>query len=120
MNVRNGVEKMKSAAFASKTERKGAGSPNAASIPGPGAYSPSHEAVNPRVTHTVSKTGRDSKFPGSNMDGTADDSATAAHVGPGSYNDDVYTIAKELERGSHILSASMVSDSTRPISADLW
>lgn len=122
MHVRNGVENMKSAAFASATQRKGVsiGLPGE-SQPGPGAYNPSFETINPRITHTVSKTGRDGKFTGSNMDGTGDDCTTGAHVGPGSYDGSgPHTIAKELSRGGHVLSASMVSDSARPISADLW
>jgi len=75
MSVMNGVETMKSAAFASTTIRPTVMAPNFS--PGPAAYpAPSLDTQFPRVTFAVSKTGRDGRYTGDNFDGRGDDSTT--------------------------------------------
>lgn len=128
MSVMNGVERMKSAAFASGTQRSGVAVPSAS--PGPGAYAPVFDAINPRVTHAaVSKIGRESKFTADHIDGTGDDCTTGPHVGPGSYmpmrtnggeTDSMASVSEGL-RSAGLQSASMASESPqRPLAADLW
>ena len=101
MHTMSSGEKMKSASFASTTQRPGLVL-RSATVPGPGAYEPNDAltvnylpGANPQ-SNPISKTGRDSHFVADNLDGTGDDSTTQAHVGPGSYNSHVHkTIAKE-------------------------
>ena len=60
-------------------------------------------------------------FVADNLDGMGEDSNTQAHVGPGSYNSHVHgTIAQTSELAGHSLSASVISEVTRPAAADLW
>jgi hypothetical protein len=124
MHSRNGTETMKSASFASMSKRAGVAHNTA--TPGPGAYEPRQEAVNQRVTHAVSRTGRDARYAGDHVDGTGDDCTTGAHVGPGSYeprrnkDGELGSMARSAEAGSGLPSASMSSETGRPIAADLW
>ena len=122
MYTLNGVEKMKSAAFASKSQRATVVLPNAF-VPGPGAYKPDDSATiehlpgaNPKA-NPLSKTGRDHHFVADNLDGMGDDSSTQPHVGPGSYNSHLHlTISRAWEVAAEELPhASFMSDTFRTI-----
>ena len=120
MSTRNGAETMKSSSFASTSKRKGVVLPQAAN-PGAGAYSPDYMSQEPRQGNLLSQLGRDHKFVSDNLDGMGDDSNTQAHVGPGSYNSHVNgTILDTVEKAGHSLSASVISEVGRPLTADLW
>jgi len=116
MSVRDGAEKMKSSSFASTMQRPGIVLKNW-QVPGPGAYTPTYDSVEPVLGSTVSKTGRDHHFVSDNLDGGAEDAVTAAHVGPGSYNNHYHlTIAQRQDQvKEELLSASIMSDTFRTI-----
>jgi len=116
MSVRDGAETMKSSSFASTMQRPGIVLKNAA-VPGPGAYTPDFNSTDPVLGSTVSKTGRDHHFTSDNLDGGAEDAVTAAHVGPGSYNNHYHnTILQGQDKAKmELLSASIMSDTFRTI-----
>ena len=122
MNVMSDGEKMKSSAFASNSAQRGKFALPQAANPGAGTYSPEYKTVEVRAhPGSISKTGRDHHFVSDNLDGMGEDSNTQAHVGPGSYNSHVHkTISHTTELAGHSLSASVISEVTRPASADLW
>jgi len=85
MWVESGSEKMKSASFATKTQRPTPVLPSWKN-PGPAEYQPNPLAVEPEVGNKMSKVGRKSKYTGDHIDGGAEDSTTTSIIGPGSYN----------------------------------
>ena len=101
MSVRNGVETMKSAVFASKSERTADNSLPSRDNPGPGAYdikdalTISHlPGANPD-SNIVSSVGRDSRFSADQVG--RQEHVTPPGVGPGLYDShSMYTIEKSL------------------------
>jgi len=86
MHRLHGVETMKSAVFASTTDRtKGMALPQA-DVPGPGTYNPNFASIEPDEHNNISKVGRDAKYTGDHIDGTGDDCTTGSEVGPGTYD----------------------------------
>ena len=81
----NGTEKMKSASFATKTQRPGNALPNYKN-PGPGEYKPRYKAVEPEKGNKMSKVSRSARYTADNLDGGGEDCTTGAFVGPGSYS----------------------------------
>jgi len=123
MHTMSEGEKMKSAAFASATIRPGP-EMNNKFVPGPGSYEPNDTLTTNSLPganmqrNTISKTGRDHKFVSDNLDGVGNDSSTAAHVGPGSYNSHVHNSMAQSQdkvKDAQLLDASFMSDTFRTI-----
>ena len=119
----NGAETMQNAVFASTTIRAGIELPSAKVVPGPGAYDPNFESVEPTAPDLVSKTGRDSNMVGQ-LKGRE---ATGPSVGPGTYDPTITndgarnSLAGRTEQksmfGFNGWNASFVSDSIRSLFA---
>jgi len=84
MYALNGTEKMKSASFATKSQRPSPVLPQA-SVPGPGSYESNFETMAASSKGKISTVGRDRKYCASHIDGTGDDCTTGPVVGPGTY-----------------------------------
>jgi len=127
MAVRNGVETMKSAVFASATSRASIELPNAA-VPGPGSYDPKYSTQEPDSHNMLLKTGRDSKYVADRIDGTGDDCTTGELVGPGTYDPMVtisgekHEMARKVEAQAETSTgdASFVSNSFRTIFTSIF
>ena len=85
----NGTEKMKSASFATKTQRPSPVLPNHKN-PGPGEYKIRHKALEPEKGNKMSKVSRSSRYTADHIDGGGEDCTTGAFVGPGSYSPQLY------------------------------
>ena len=68
--------------------------------------------ANPQ-SNPISKTGRDHHYVADRLDGGAEDSTTAAHVGPGSYSADQHTVAKKSMQSRGRPSGAFASTSLR-------
>jgi hypothetical protein len=127
-HVLNGSEKMKSAAFANTTKRRGVALPSANVSPGPQHYTTNFSPIEPRIKHTeISKTGRDHKYASDTIDVGGSDSQAPPHLGPGAYSPlstnkgSPGSIALNTKgQSGGMPSASMISDSVRTKLDDLW
>ena len=126
MQIRNGVETMKSAAFASTTEQRGKWALPQAENPGPGTYDPvlalNGSLLPSMPDNQVSKVGRDSRFPADTITNLKGITMTEPQVGPGAYdpkttNDGALdTMAGRTQQKADFgWSASFISDHIRTL-----